>query len=64
MLEEVTKHWEDLKKQQTDGGRTMAEMEDRREENGLNMCEKLMWQQVLGVVRYLQRAKLQVQKAF
>ena len=31
----------------------IAEMEDRREENRLNMCEKVTWQQVLGVVRLM-----------
>ena len=53
----MAKHWEDLGKHQTNGGRIFAEMEDRREDNGLDMCEKVTWQQVLGVVRCLQRGK-------
>ena len=56
MLEELANHWEDLGKQ-TDGGRMIAETEDWREDNGLDMCEKVMWQHVLGVVRCLQRSK-------
>ena len=51
MLEELAKHWEDLGKQQTDGGQMIAEMEDRREGIGLDMCEMVTWQQVLDVVR-------------
>ena len=30
---------------------------DRREDNGLDMCEKVMWQQVLSMVRCLRRGK-------
>ena len=41
MLEELAKHWEDLGKHQTDGGRIIAEMEDRSEDSGLDMCEKV-----------------------
>ena len=52
MLEELAKHWEDLGKQQTDGGRMIAEMEDRREDIELDMCEMVTWQQV-DVVRCL-----------
>ena len=51
VLEELAKHWEDLGKQQTDGGQMIAEMEDRREGIGLDMCEMVTWQQVLDVVR-------------
>ena len=57
VLEELAKHWEDLGKHQTNGGRIIAEMEDRREDNGLDMCEKVTWQQVLSVVRCLRRGK-------
>ena len=57
MLEELAKHWEDLGKQQTDGGQMIAEMEDRREGIGLDMCEMVTWQQVLGVVKCLRRGK-------
>ena len=57
VLEELAKHWEDLGKQQTDGGRMIAEMEDRREGIGLDMCEMVTWQQVLDVVRCLRRGK-------
>ena len=57
MLEELAKHWEDLGKQQTDGGQMIAEMEDRREGFGLDMCEMVTWQQVLDVVRCLRRGK-------
>ena len=46
MLEELAKQWEDLGKQQTDGGRMTAEMEDRREGIELDMCEMVTWQQV------------------
>ena len=35
-------------KQQTDGCQIMAEMEDRREDNGQDMCERVTWRQVLG----------------
>ena len=42
---------------QTNGGRIIAEMEDRREDNDLDMCEKVTWQQVLSVVRCLRRGK-------
>ena len=34
VLEELAKHWEDLGKQQTNGGRKIAEMEDRRHWTG------------------------------
>ena len=57
MLEELAKHWEDLGKQQTDGDRMIAEMEDRREGIALDMCEMVTWQQVLDVVRCLRRGK-------
>ena len=44
-------------KQQTDGGQTIAEIEDRREDSALDMCEMVTWQQVLDVVRCLRRGK-------
>ena len=53
----MAKHWEDLGKHQTNGGRIIAEMEVRREDNDLDMCEKVTWQQVLDVVRCLRRGK-------
>ena len=53
----MAKHWEGLGKHRTDGGRLIAEMKDRREDSGLDMCEKVTWQQVLGVVRCQRRGK-------
>ena len=42
----------------------IAEMEDRREGFGLDMCEMVTWQQVLDVGDACKGANLQAQIAF
>ena len=57
VVEELAKHWEELGKcTYWDNDQQVGQRELGGEGNG-DMCEKVTWQEVLGLLRYLQRGK-------
>ena len=57
VVEELAKHWEELGKCTFwDNDQQVGQRELGGEDNG-DMCEKVTWQEVLGLLRYLRRGK-------